>query len=444
MRPSAEFVCFAGCNGERYPLDEVVYRCKRCGALLDVEHDVEALKVRSAASWISLFERRWMRTEWPHGSGVWGKKEWIYPNITDDSIVSFAEGGSNLLWASRYGKSLGLDELWIKQCGNSHTGSFKDLGMTVLVSAVQEMIRKGRTIRAIACASTGDTSAALSAYCAAAKIPALVLLPKNKVSVAQLLQPLANGALVLSLDTDFDGCMAIVQSLTEDGRIYLANSMNSLRIEGQKTVGVEIVQQFDWEVPDWIVIPGGNLGNVYALGKGLMLMRDLGLISQMPKICVAQAARANPLYLAFKNGFDNYAPVTAQSTSASAIQIGNPVSIHRAIRILEQTGGVVEQATEDELADAVARADRTGMYNCPHTGVALAAMEKLRKSGQIGAKDRVVVISTAHGLKFTEFKRAYHEGALADVSSREANVPIELPASLDAVKKTLDERLGAS
>lgn len=436
----AEFVCFAGC-GERYPLDEIVYRCKRCGSLLDVEHDVTALKERSAAAWMKLFDGRWMRTEWPYGSGVWGKLEWVYPGIDHTSIVSFAEGGSNVLWADRYGREIGLDDLWIKQCGNSHTGSFKDLGMTVLVSAVREMIRRGRSVRAIACASTGDTSAALSAYCAAAGLPALVLLPRDKVSIAQLLQPIANGALVLSLDTDFDGCMKIVKELTGDGQIYLANSMNSLRIEGQKTVAIEIVQQFDWAVPDWVVVPGGNLGNVYALGKGFGLMRDLGLIAKLPRLCVAQAERANPLYLAFKNGFDKYEPVKARKTAASAIQIGDPVSIDRAIRVLKATNGVVEQASEDELADAVARADRTGMYNCPHTGVALAATEKLVKSGVVTQGERVVVVSTAHGLKFTEFKRAYHMGTLEGVTARHKNSPIELDASVSSVRRAIDDRL---
>lgn len=440
MTDLAEYRCFAGC-GERYPLDQVVYRCQKCGALLDVEHDVVALSRRSAPEWIELFDRRWMRTQWPYGSGVWGKREWVLPEISDESVVSFAEGGSNLLWAERYGKSLGLADLWIKQCGTSHTGSFKDLGMTVLVSQVREMIKRGRPIRAIACASTGDTSAALSAYCAAAGLPALVLLPRNKVSVAQLLQPLANGAVVLSLDTDFDGCMKIVQGLTQDGSIYLANSMNSLRLEGQKTVAIEIVQQFDWQVPDWIVIPGGNLGNVYALGKGLLLMQRLGVISRLPRLCVAQAARANPLYQLYQRGYADYRPITAQATAASAIQIGDPVSIDRAVRILKATDGVVEEATEDELADAVARADRTGMYNCPHTGVALAATEKLIRRGQIEAGQRVVVISTAHGLKFTEFKKSYHTGQLADAEARHANRPIELPADLDQVRRALDPHL---
>jgi threonine synthase len=439
MAHLAQFRCFAGCD-ERYPLDEVIYTCRKCGSLLDVEHDVDALRDRSAAAWMNLFDRRWMRTEWPFGSGVWGKKEWVYPSLHDDSIVSFAEGGSNLLWAERFGREIGVDDLWIKQCGNSHTGSFKDLGMTVLVSAVREMIRNGKSVRAIACASTGDTSAALAAYCAAANIPALVLLPRNKVSVAQLLQPLANGAMVFSLDTDFDGCMRVVRDLTEDGSIYLANSMNSLRIEGQKTVAVEIVQQFDWEVPEWVVIPGGNLGNVYALGKGFLLMRDLGIISKMPRICVAQAERANPLYRAYKAGFEKYEPMTAQKTAASAIQIGAPVSIDRAVRVLNACNGVVEQASEDELADVVARADRTGMYNCPHTGVALAATEKLVRAGTIAKRDRVVVVSTAHGLKFTEFKRAYHDGSLDGATSRFANRPIELPADVSEVRRAIDAR----
>jgi threonine synthase len=437
---SAELVCFAGCN-ERYPLDEVVYRCRNCGSLLDVQHDVGDLARRSAAAWMSLFDRRWMRTEWPYGSGVWGKREWVYPDLRDESIVSFAEGGTNCLWAERYGASIGVPDLWVKQCGNSHTGSFKDLGMTVLVSAVREMIRRGRDVRAIACASTGDTSAALAAYCAAADLPALVLLPRNRVSIAQLIQPLANGALVFSLDTDFDGCMRLVQSLSEDGSIYLANSMNSLRIEGQKTIAVEIVQQFDWAVPDWIVVPGGNLGNVYAIAKGLLLMRDLGLVQRLPRICVAQAERANPLYRAFEKGFDSYEPMVAQKTAASAIQIGAPVSIERAIRALRATDGVVEQATEEELADAAARADRTGMYNCPHTGVALAATEKLAKNGLIEKQHRVIVISTAHGLKFTEQKRAYHAGELEGTSSRFANTPIELGPDLDAIRRALDARL---
>jgi threonine synthase len=299
---------------------------------------------------------------------------------------------------------------------------------------VKEMIARGRRIPAVACASTGDTSAALSAYAAAASIPAVVFLPRGKVSVAQLIQPVANGAIVFALDTDFDGCMEIVKQVADRDGIYLANSMNSLRIEGQKTVGIEIVEQFDWEVPDWIVIPGGNLGNVSALAKGLDLCLELGLIDRRPRIVCAQAEAANPLYLSFQRGFEVYEPIHARKTLASAIQIGNPVSIEKAIDAIRRYDGIVEQATEAELADACARADRTGLFNCPHTGVALAAMEKLLRRGVIRKSDRVVVISTAHGLKFVDFKVKYHEMQLEGVVAAHANPPIELAAGYDAVR----------
>ena len=425
----------------RRPLTEVVYRDPG-GGLLDVTHDVEALKARSAAAWMTLFDNRWMRSQWPYGSGVWGKLEWVYPTIAHENIVSFAEGGTNVMWAERLGAELGVEDLWVKQCGNTHTGSFKDLGMTVLVSAVKQMIADGRPIRAVACASTGDTSAALSAYCAAAGLPCVVFLPRNKISPAQLVQPMANGAIVCSLETDFDGCMRVVQEVCGDGGIYLANSMNPLRLEGQKTVGVELVQQFDWEVPDFVVLPGGNLGNVYALYKGFALMQELGLITRMPRLVVAQAANADPLYQAYKRGWDRYESQVAKKTLASAIQIGAPVSIHRAIRALKGSNGIVEHATEDELMHAAARADRTGLFTCPHTGVALAALEKLIARGVIHKHHRVILISTAHGLKFAGVKTAYHQNTLDGVDARFRNVPLELPADVQAVSEALDRTLG--
>ena len=234
--------------------------------------------------------------------------------------------------------------------------------------------------------------------------------------------------------------MRVVQEITRDETIYLANSMNSLRIEGQKTVGIEIVQQFDWEVPDVIIIPGGNLGNVSALGSGLLMMRDLGLITRLPRIVVAQAERANPLYRSYLKNFETFEPIQAQKTLASAIQIGNPVSITKAIRTLKQFNGIVMDATEQELADAAALGDTTGMFNCPHTGVALAALIKLIKAGKIDRSEHVVVISTAHGLKFTDFKVAYHEETLG-FPSHYANKPIELPPTVDAVKKALEQAL---
>jgi len=440
MSYRAWFQCINEKCNEQYPLNKIIYRCKTCDSLLEVKHDMQALAHRSAKAWMKLFEDRYKSTQWPYGSGIWGKKEWVLPQIADANIVSLYEGGSNLFWAERFGKLVGVDNLWIKLCGNSHSGSFKDLGMTVLVSQVKQMISEGAPIQAVACASTGDTSAALAVYCAAAGIQSIVLLPKGKISMAQLVQPIANGALVLSLDTDFDGCMKVVREITKDETIYLANSMNSLRIEGQKTVGIEIVQQFDWEVPDVIIIPGGNLGNVSALGSGLLMMRDLGLITKLPRIVVAQAERANPLYRSYLKNFESFEPMEAGKTLASAIQIGDPVSITKAIRTIKQFDGIVMDATEQELSDAAALGDRTGMFNCPHTGVALAAMIKLIKAGKIDKSEHVVVISTAHGLKFTDFKVNYHEEKLG-FPSLYANKPIEVPANVGAVKEALTHAL---
>src|SRR5438094_7364675 len=302
MNFRAWFQCFAGCP-VRYRLDQIVYRCESCGGLLEVRHDVDALKQRSATEWKRLFDSRLGRA-----SGVWSKKELVLPELDEKNIVSLGEGNSPLIKSERFAKSLGIDEIYIKQCGTSHTGSFKDLGMTVLVSAVNQIRSR---VRAVACASTGDTSAALSAYCAAAGIPAIVFLPKDKVSIAQLIQAVANNAITISIDTDFDGCMKIVQEITRDTSIYLANSMNSLRVEGQKTISFEIVEQMAWRVPEFVVVPGGYLGKISAIGNGFLLMREMGIIDRLPRIVCAQAERAKPLYRSYLAGFGDLRPVTA-------------------------------------------------------------------------------------------------------------------------------------
>lgn len=441
LTTQVHFRCFAGCAGA-YSVYDVIYRCPKCGSLLEVYHPREPLRARNAYQWQQLIDSRVSTTLWPYGSGVWAMREWVLPDLRDENVVSMCEGNTNLFWADRLGKQLGVPDLWIKLCGNSHTGSFKDLGMTVLVSAVKQMMSlPNHPVRAVACASTGDTSAALSAYAAYAGIPAIIFLPAGKVSTAQLIQPVANGAHVLALDTDFDGCMKIVQEVTEDNSIYLANSMNSLRIEGQKTVAIEICRQFDWEVPDWIVIPVGNLGNISALYKGLALMRDLGIIQRMPRLVAAQAAQADPFYRSFQNQFAEKSAVTAGETLANAIRIGNPVSYEKAVQAVLETNGIVEQATEQELARAAARADMTGMFCCPHTGVALAVLEKLIARGVIKSSDRTVVISTAHGLKFTDFKVNYHESRLEGIESTYANPPIYLEADAERVKQAIAQRL---
>jgi threonine synthase len=431
---NAWFECFAGCD-TKLSLEDIVYRCPSCDGLLEVRHDMDALGSVSPEQWKETLSSRTFSA-----GGVWSKKELILPVIDDRDIVSLGEGNTPLLSSPRMASDLGVEEIFIKQCGTSHTGSFKDLGMTVLVSMVNRIRSR---VRAVACASTGDTSAALAAYCAAAGIPSIVFLPRDKISLAQLIQPISNGALTLSLDTDFDGCMEIVRQVTQDGSIYLANSMNSLRVEGQKTISLEIAQQLGWEVPDYVVVPGGNLGNISAISSGFRMARELGLIDRLPRLVCAQTERANPLYRAYQTGFDQFEPMTAGETMATAIQIGNPVSFPKAVRALKDTNGIVAQVTEAELADAASFGDRYGFFNDPQTGVALGVTRKLIASGAIESGARVVVISTAHGLKFADFKLKSHEGRVPDTDPALRNLPIEVSADIDQIRAVLDGNLNA-
>jgi threonine synthase len=430
----AEFKSIGG--EETYPLSQVVYRSKS-GQLLEVSHNASAWKSRSPNEWKTLFQNRRASFAPADLSGVWSKRELVLPELPEEDIITLNEGWSPLFNAQKLAKEINVKSLHVKLCGNSHTGSFKDLGMTVLVSQVNHLIKNNIPIKAVACASTGDTSAALSAYCARAGIPSIVFLPAGKISVAQLVQPISNGSIVLALDTDFDGCMKIVQEVTADKSIYLANSMNSLRIEGQKTISYEICQEMGWSLPDVLIIPGGNLGNVSALAKGMDDLLALGIIEKKPRIIVAQAENANPFYLAYNRNFDKLKAVQAKKTLASAIQIGNPVSYSKAEAAIKNYNGIVEQVSEQELSDAAHRADRFGLYCCPHTGVALGALFKLREKETISKEESVVVISTAHGLKFSEFKSNYHEKKLEGISSKYANLVHYLPANADAVRDVL-------
>ena len=246
---------------------------------------------------------------------------------------------------------------------------------------------------------------------------------------------------MLSIDTDFDGCMQLIREVTAELPIYLANSLNSLRLEGQKTAAIEILQQFDWQVPDWVIVPGGNLGNIYAFYKGFHMCKELGLVDRIPRLVCAQAANANPLYLYFKSAWKEFKAVKANTTFASAIQIGDPVSIDRAVYALKNSNGIVEEATEEELMDAMGQADSTGMFICPHTGVALTALFKLRNSGVIKPTDRTVVVSTAHGLKFTQSKIDYHSKDIKDIACRFANPPVQVKADFGSVMDVLKKYL---
>ncbi|PWA69268.1 Serine/threonine dehydratase, pyridoxal-phosphate-binding site-containing protein [Artemisia annua] len=209
--------------------------------------------------------------------------------------------------------------------------------------------------------------------------------------------------------------------------------LNSLRLEGQKTVAIKILQQFDWEVPDWVIVPGGNLGNIYAFYKGFHMCKELGLVDRIPRLMCAQAANANPFYLYYKSGWKDFSAVKAKTTFASAIQIGDPVSIDRAVYALKNCDGIVEEATKEDLMDAMAQADSTGMFICPHTSVALTALHKLRNSGVISATDRTVVVITAHGLKFTQSKVDYHSKVILDMACSLANPPVNVKADFGSV-----------
>ena len=445
LHPGAmsSLVCVEGCPGEHDPF-EPLFECPSCGGLIDVRHDIEALQQKSAPDWHRLLVERASSTFPLDRSGVWAHREWVMPELPETAVISAGEGRTPLVEHPSLAKAVGLRRVFVKQCGHSLTGSFKDLGMTVLVSMASAMRRRGRDVRALVCASTGDTSAALAAYGAMAGIPVVVLLPAGKVSPAQLVQPLAHGAHVLVLDGDFDRCMAVVQEITRLPGMFLANSKNPLRLEGQKTVAFEIAWDLGWAVPDLVLVPSGNLGNVAALAKGFTLLQELGLTGRVPRLVACQVDAANPLYRAFQGGLANLEPLVAEDTLASAIRIGNPVSWPRAKRALEQTGGLVTSASEEDLLRVQAEADRAGMFVCPHTAAALAGLEQLHRQGQIPEGGSAVVVSTAHGLKFVEQKARFHtDGGGRDAAHLEAfrNPPLTVEANVDAVRRTLDRRL---
>jgi threonine synthase len=310
------------------------------------------------------------------------------------------------------------------------TLSFKDRGMVAGVSWANHL---GCEI--VICASTGDTSAAMAAYAGSApNMKGIVLLPEGKISPEQLAQPIASGALTVGIETDFDGCMKLVQQLTDKHNIYLLNSMNSVRIEGQKAIGIETLHQLNWQVPDWFVIPVGNAGNISALGKGLRELFEIGIIDKLPRLAGIQTESASPLYESYKNGFSELVPQKAQPTKASAIQIGDPVSYRKAVRELKYFDGVVDTVTETELMDWKAQIDRLGISICPNSAVAVAGAMKLRDAGIINQNEDVVVILTAHGSKFSNTSVEYHKNS----ANQFANQTQTIPPNLEYLERTLN------
>jgi threonine synthase len=415
------------CGAEYDPL-KIRYRCD-CGGLLDVCHDLNAL---ANIDLKSIWEKRWASRNFPDNSGVWRYRELILP-AKESYIVSRMEGSTRLYPAGRAGQYAGLDHFLLKHEGENPTGSFKDRGMTCGVTAAKMMQAKS-----VACASTGNTSASMASYAAVADMQSVIFIPEGKIAYGKLSQALAYGGRTLQIDGNFDVAMDLVQEVCSEMGIYLLNSINPFRVEGQKAIVFELLHQLDWNPPDWIVVPGGNLGNNSAIGKGLMELYELGLIRKIPRIAVIQAQGANPLYKMWTNHTE-YAPVKEPETIATAIRIGNPVSWKKSLRVLEWSNGIVEQVTEQEIMDAKAWVDRAGIGAEPASCCSVAGAKKLREKGIIEPDQLVVGILTGNLLKDPDAVVDYHTGNLADqgIASNFANAPEQIPATIEAVRKAL-------
>jgi threonine synthase len=339
-------------------------------------------------------------------SGVWRFRD-LFPILEDEkNAVTLREGNTPLYDLPHCAKEIGIDVLLAKHQGMNPTGSFKDTGMTAALSVAAD-----RGFEWVACASTGNTSAAMAAYAARAGLRSIVFIPEGKIAWGKLSQSMDYGALTIQLKTDFDGCVRILTDLVSRFPIYLLNSVNPYRLEGQKTPAFEILEQLNWEVPDHVVVPGGNLANSSALGKGFMEMHRLGLIPRMPKISIIQAEGANPLYRWFIDSNRIMRPVTAD-TRATAIRIGNPASWHKAAKVIDKLGGWCEQVSEQEIALAKAQIGAEGVGCEPASAVTLAGLKKLVALGKVGREERVVLILTGHTLKDSQYTIDYHRGEL--------------------------------
>jgi len=414
--------------GRQYPIDAVMYTCDSCGGLLDVEHDLDALK---GVATRALFDSRLGTLDAPYNSGVWRYKELIAPYAADDSIISRPEGNTNLYNAPRLAQWAGIKQLYLKHEGENPTGSFKDRGMT---GGVTHAKRIGMT--RVACASTGNTSASLAAYAAYGGLRGIVLFQNKQIALGKLAQAIAYGATCLRIAADFDKNMALVRELSERLNVYVLNSVNPFRLEGQKAIMFETLQQLRWQAPDWIVVPGGNLGNSSAFGKGLRELFKLGLIDRMPSIAIIQAEGANPLYQAFTRGFDKLEPMHAD-TLATAIKIGNPVNYPKAVRSVLTTEGVVEQVTDQEIMTAKALVDGTGIGCEPASGASLAGLKKLVDAGTIKPHETVVAVLTGHVLKDPEATIDYHAGRLEHVHAEHPNVILDVEPTVEAIAAAL-------
>jgi threonine synthase len=421
------------------------FRCAECGDLYEAEYPgwygpKHTRPNPSALRW--LWRERRLGMEAADRSGVWRYREMLPILNAMENAVTLGEGNTPLYELPRAAERLRMSRLRAKHQGMNPTGSFKDTGMTAALSAARE-----QGFAWVACASTGNTSASMAAYAARAGMRSLVLLPEGKIAWGKLAQAMDYGALTLQLRTDFDGCVRVLAEVVERAPVYLLNSVNPYRIEGQKTPALEMAEQLEWEAPDHVIVPGGNLANSSALGKGFLEMRHLGLTARVPKISVIQAEGANPLVRAMREfGGEKLEPVKAH-TRASAIRIGNPASWRKAVRVLSQTGGWVEQVSEAEIALAKAEIGAEGIGCEPASAVTLAGLKKLVEQGKVGVDDSVVLLLTGHTLKDPDYTIRYHRGELltpeesagcaAELKATRRDTA-ELDASADEVLRELE------
>jgi threonine synthase len=417
------------------------FRCACCGDLLEIVYPQWTEAKLDAKNLKSTWVQRKLSQSPIDLSGVWRFRE-LLPALGADEqqVITLREGNTPLYELPHCARIAGVPRLLAKHQGVNPTGSFKDCGMTVAATFARRV-----GFRWVACASTGNTSASMAAYAARGGMRSLVLVPEGKISWSKLSQALDYGAVTCQLRTDFDGCLRLLQELVRRAPVYQLNSINPFRLEGQKTLAIELLEQLDWQAPDHIIVPGGNLGNSSAIGKALLEMRDLGLVSRLPKLSVIQAEGANALVRTLREtGGKRLVSVQAE-TRATAIRIGNPASWKKAAHVLEATGGGCEQVSEIEIAQAKAEIGAEGVGCEPASAVTLAGLKKLVKQKFVKPDESVVLILTGNSLKDPDFTIKFHRGDLFQGSTEENAVlnplrraPIVLDATLEAVIRTLE------
>lgn len=410
--------------GLEKPVDDE-YVCS-CGGLYEVQHSFGEVS-------LDYFDGKLREIGSSWNSGVWRYKELIHPEIEQKYIVSRPEGNTNIYKRQKVAEYAGVDRLYLKHEGENPSGSFKDRGMTVGVSVA---LSRGAT--KVACASTGNTSASMAAYAAQAGLQGVVFIPEGMIAYGKLAQALAYGAKVVQVRGNFDDAMDIVKNGSKRLGFYILNSINPWRIEGQKSIIFEMLQQRRWNPPDWIAVPAGNLGNTSAFGKALRELKQLGLIDKMPRIASIQAEGANPFYLLW-NSVDKKLVSMHPDTIATAIKIGNPVSWEKALRTIRETDGIVEQVSDNEIMDAKAVIDASGVGCEPASAASVAGVKKLREKEVIASDESVVCILTGNLMKDSDTTVKYHLGELQGIDARRSNKPVQVEPSLDSIETLLQK-----